>query len=257
MKIFNKVLIGALSAAMLFGSVLTVSAAEVPSVVKDETGAKVAEQAVGNTEAGGYLVEDLDSAGAYGTSRVDEFAAKIGNPKAAIAIAKANEAGATKKSVEEFQEDIKADAPAVAAALEGKTWLTTFFDVRPYGNAATENAEVTLTVEGIGGYAKDEVTFVHYNESTGKWETLEIVKIEGNNVTVRFGSFSPSAVAVVVKAQDTTPATPAKPAAPAAAATTAANASPKTGAATNWAGYAVAAIALAACAAAFSRKKRA
>ena len=249
MKLFKKVLIGALSAAMLFGSVLSVSAAGelvVPSVIAKTT--------LPTSETAGvktYQIQDQKDFFKGHDMKAD--AARQADVDAIVA---ANKAGSTEASVKAFQKDLEkssaAGKDAVIKALEGKKWLTTFFEVIPENaNDLTASKEVTLSIASIKGYNKDDVSVVHFNPESQTWEVLEIVKIDGDKVTLKFNGFSPAAIAVV--ANKTAPVTPTVTPAPAA---TTANASPKTGVTTNWMGFAVAAVAFAVCAA-FSRKKRA
>ena len=252
MRIFKKILFGTLSAAMLFGTVLTVSA-ETVTVPSIEGTQNIPSAAVSSN---GFEVFIIDA-----KNDKEIWQAELGDKASQAdvdAIVAANAAGATEKSVKDFIAELaKSDTEGVAdvvKALEGKKWISTFFEMYPM--METEPRDVTFTVAGISGYTKDQVSFVHFNVSEGKWETVNIISIGSDDtIVVHFDSFSPGAIAVVVdkNAAPVNPVKPVNPSAPSAAT----NVSPKTGVATNWAGFAVAAIALAACAMAFSRKKMA
>lgn len=244
MRNLKKLMAGALALALAMGMTLSVSAAEtVSSPVPPSDGTPSAV----TSEDGEYIVEPLETTPDKSLAGVDDEA------KDAIFAVNEAKAGAT---TDAFIADINASstpgAGAVASELNGKKWLTTFFEVRPEGNAKTEDVTLTLTVAGIGSYAKEDVTFVHYNAATGKWETLEVVEINGDKVTVKYASFSPTAVAVVVKpktddsSSSTTNTTSSSKK----------NSSPKTGVAAGWELYMLAAAALAGCGVSFSRKKK-
>ncbi len=246
MKI-RKVLIGTLSAVMMLGAVLTVSASElvVPSPFAK---AENMPTAVGTD----VFVSDIeDQRGYFQWADMKNDPARQADVNA---IEKANELKRSEASVKAFQEELKnstaAGKDAVIAALNGKTWLSTFFEVLPTdANNLDAPMEVTLKVKGIADVSVNDLSFVHYDPETG-WQVLTILKKDGENVTVKFDGFSPAAIAMAIN-KSVVPVTPT----PAPAANN--NASPKTGVATHWAAFAVAAVLLAVCAAAFSRKKRA
>ena len=251
MTICNKVLIGALSAAMLFGSALSVSAETitVPSITATQN---IPTSAESSTAYDVFIMDAKDSKDVW-TAELSGKATQAD----VDAIVAANKAGTTEQSVKDFSAELAKSstkgASDVVKAVEGKKWLSTFFEMYPMMGA--EARDVTFKVAGISGYTKDQVSFVHFNVEKGIWETVNILSIGSDDTIVaHFDTFSPGAIAVVV---DKSAAPAASAATATTTATTAANTSPKTGVATNWMGFAVAAVAFAICAAAFSRKKRA
>jgi len=252
MRNLKKVMAAAIAAAMLAGMTVT-AFADVPSVKATE-GAKV--ESASETEDGGYIVEDL------GEHFAEEM--KDAAQEDLDAIAAANEAGASEAGVKAFTDALAKSSTdgkdEVIAALKDKKFLTTFFDVYAWGNAKTEDVDVTLKVDGLGDYKSDEVTFVHFNVSTGKWEVLKNVKIDGDQITVHFDSFSPTSIAVVTKksAEPTPTKAPASTGTKTSSGSTSSSStSPKTGMESNWMLYAAAALLLAVCAAFVSRRERA
>lgn len=260
MKMFKRLLTGTLSAALVLGMAMSASAENVPSVEADNN-AVTAVVAANPTDAGdgNYVIEDL----------APETVASLPNEVAsAIAVANENKGASASDAAGSTVKDFLKEAGSadLNTAFAGKDWkwLSTFFDVYPTGNASKENVDLTFTIAGIGSYAKDQVNFVHYSEARKVWETLEIVSINGDTVTVHFKDFSPTGVAVVVEQKETPAATTPTPTPKATASTgtkttstASANTSPKTGVDTGWMGFAAAAALLAVCGAAMSRKKRA
>lgn len=229
MRNLKRFIAGAAALAMALGMTLSVSAAEVPSPTPED---------------GGYVVIDpIDDKGLLG---VDS------DSKAAIQDV---QNGAT---AETFANTIKGTsvpgAADVAKELEGKEWLTKFFDLRiepdGYQGVPDANFNYTFTIKGIGSYSKDEITVVHYSVEKPGWEVLEIVKIEGDNVTVHYNSLSPTAFAVLAKTSEETSTSSVS------SASSSKTSSPKTGVAAGWELYMLAAAALAGCGVSFSRKKK-
>ncbi len=237
MRNFKKVMAIAIAAVLMLG--LTVTAFAAPSV-KAKEGADV--KSAGDTADGGYIVEDLG----------DHFAGEAASvaQEDLDAITAANNGGASAAGVKAFTDALAKSGTAgkddVSGALKDKKFLATFFDVYPWGNAATENADVALEVAGIGDYKSDEIVFVHYNVSAKKWEVLKNVKIEGNTITVHYDSFSPTAIAVSAQGGSSSDGQSSD-----------GSTSPKTGVESNWLLFAVAAMLFAASGAFVSRKKRA
>ena len=241
MRNFKKVLAAAAAIAMLAG--LTVTASAAPSV-KATQGADV------KSEDGGYIVEAPGAHFEEEMSKADQAVVD--------AIAAANETGASEAGVKAFVDELKKASTdgkdAVIAALDGKKFLTTFFDVYPVGNASATNADVKMTVAGIGSYSKDDITLVHYNVASGKWEVLDFELLGGDQISVHFDSFSPTSIAVVAKAKTSEKTSSTSKT---TTSTSSSTKSPKTGMESTWMMYAAAALMLVVCGAFISRKERA
>lgn len=245
MKMFKKLLTGALAAACVLGMAMNAAAAEVPSVVKD------------NKAVTGVNAENGDAfAWRHEISYVQYLPKDVAN---AIVTANASE---TDKYVNTVSDFVKAaNNPTITQAFsDGKDWVwrSTFGDLIPvsvpsYGSGPVK---VTFTVPGIGSES-EQVQVVHYSASKG-WQVLKATITGNDTIAVEFEDFSPTAIAIVQKKAVPT-ATPAKTAATTTATSTAtnSNASPKTGVETDWMGYAAAAVILAVCGAMVSRKRRA
>ena len=244
MRNFKKVLAAAAAIAMLAGLTVT-AAADAPSVAATQ-GAKV------TSEDGGYIVEAPGE-------HFEEEMAKV-DQTVVDAIAAANEVGASEAGVKAFVDELKKSdtkgKDEVIAALDGKKFFTTFFDVYPYGNASATNADVKMTVAGIGSYSKNDITLVHYNVASGKWEVLDFELLGGDKISVHFDSFSPTSIAVIAKTK-TTDNTSSKTTTSTSSSTSSSTTSPKTGVESTWMIYAAAALMLAVCGAFISRKERA
>lgn len=228
MRNLKKLMAGALALALAAGMALSVSAAEVPSVTpEDHTPTYDGSQ--DPVDGGYYHIIPLTEEPELTWAGVDEVS------KAAIeAVAQGDSTDAFIAAIKDSGVDGAAD---VAAALEGKVWWTAFYHVDAHDGAPEENVTLTINVPGIGSCS--DITVVHFNSKSSKWETLDYTLGEGDNIDVTFSSFSPIAFAV-------------KPSADAKEGT-----SPKTGASTGWALYMLAAMAIAGCGYTLLRGKRA
>lgn len=249
MKIMKKLLTGALAAACVLGMAMSAAAAEVPSVIYDNN----AVEKVTADNGGSYIWVDLQG----------EEIKRL--PEQVVSAIQASNTSQTAQYVPTVKDFVKAaNDPTITAAFpdaENWVWRSTFGDVQQVaggsGTATEGPAILTFTVKGISE-AKD-VKFVHYDAKNG-WEILEIVKIEGDKVSVKFNSLSPAAIAVVLKGAEptVTPTPTPKPTGNASSGSKGnGNASPKTGVETDWMGFAAAAVILAVCGVVVSRKKRA
>ena len=191
MKTFGKVMAGALAAVMLFGSVMTVSAAvEVPSI---KAGQNMPTEAVAE-DGSAIAVEQYTAA-----SLKAELDASNAVQADADAIMALNAGGATSQAVAAFINALKksstAGASELAALLEGGNYkaLTGFVNVKG------AKGLVTLKVPAVGSYAKEDVLGVHFSTQRSAWEAMETVSLEEDDkATFRFEDGSPFAVFVKV-----------------------------------------------------------
>lgn len=241
MRNLKRLMSGVLALVMVMGLTLTVSAAEtkpgdeVPSI------------------DGHYVVKELDEKAMEGVPEKDQTAIKD--------VAK----GATTDSfADAIAKNGAKGAQDVAKALAGKEWLTSFFEVRvePEGQTTVpdHNFDITIKIPGISGYSADDISIVHFNVEKQEWETLSFKLLDGDNVSVHFGSLSPTAVAVVAKQKAETKGAATNTEntdSSSSSSSSKSSSSPKTGVATGWEMYTLVAVAFAICSVAFSRKKRA
>lgn len=240
MKI-RKILIGTLSAVMMLGAVLTVSATEL--VVSSPIAPAKNMPVPYGTD---ITITDIEVQ--KGFFQYHDMKNDPARQPDVDAIRKANETASVKEFQDAVKESTLGDVQGVINALNGKTWWSTFFEVVPNDpNNLDKAMEVTMTVPGIADISVNDLSIIHFDPEKG-WEVLKIIKKDGDKITVMFDGFSPAAIAVAIN-KSVTPVTPT----PAANN----NASPKTGVATHWVEFAFAAVVLAVCAAAFSRKRRA
>lgn len=146
----------------------------------------------------------------------------------------------TLQSIGEQQSDI-------AASLEGKSLLTSIFDLTAV-DGGEKNAEgkyvVTLSVPALSE-AASEVMVLHYSTVRNLWEVItpSNVDLANKEITVEFEDLSPVAVIAKVDA--------------AAAVDNAVGSAPKTGVASDWALYLSAAVVLLAAAGFAVKRSRA
>lgn len=244
MKVFKKLTMSVLTAAMVVGMACSAFAANSPTKTptKPTTTPTKTPVVVNRTTttstgagAGGYVIEPLGTNSKRSDSWTDHVPA-------------ADQAAIQAGSVDDFIANLGSSSTpgkdTVISAAQGMQYLCTWFDCYPYGTAAKTNATVSMIVPGIGKYAASDVAVLHFSETRGVFETLNFSMDGGDQISVKFADFSPTAIVV----RDSNPVTPVK-------ATTAS--APKTGVASTWAVYAVVAMVLAAAAVLVYRKKRA
>lgn len=100
----------------------------------------------------------------------------------------------------EKQEDgeAKTSAENVAKAIEGKEFVTPFFDLIPVGDVeknSNGNYEVTMNVPAFTDKTTG-VQVIHYSDERMLWEVIEptSVDVKAKNVTVEFKDLSPVAI---------------------------------------------------------------
>jgi LPXTG-motif cell wall-anchored protein len=169
-------------------------------------------------------------------------------------------------STADFANAIKADgADAVAAALQGKDWLTPFFDLHPEVPEEQGGAPETGIIEpihvhvpGISSYAKGDISIIHFSIHDQKWEVLSFDFVAGEQdvIAINYKDLSPTGIAIVANKESKTDGS-GSGSSSSSSSSTKKSSSPKTGVETGWEMFALAGVALALCGASFSRKKRA
>lgn len=240
MKNLKRLMAGALALVMVLGMTLTVSATETDTDTATD---------VPSVE-GHYVVKELDDKAVENVPADD-----------VTAIKDVTDGDSTDTFAEAIKQNGTAGAEEVANALSGKEWLTKFFEVRTEPDGQTtvpdHNFDITIKVPGISSYAADEITIVHFNTESQKWETLSFELLDGDNVSVHFDSLSPTAVAVVVKAKTEPSNEESHSSSGSSGSSSKKSSSPKTGVETGWEMFALAAVAFALCGVSFSRKRKA
>lgn len=248
MKVFKKLTVSVLAAAMVVGMACSAFAADSPkptvtpkpkpTVTTTPTKTPVTPvrpSTSTSTGNGGYVIEPLGTNSKRSDSWTDHVPA-------------ADQAAIQAGTVEDFIANLGSSSTpgkdSVISAATGMQYLCTWFDCYPFGTAPKTNATVSMIVPGIGKYAASDIAVVHFSETRSVLETLPFSMAGGDQIAVKFTDFSPVAILV----RDSNPVTPVK-------ATTAT--APKTGVASTWAVYAVVAMVLAAAAVLVYRKKRA
>lgn len=194
MKMRKRVLAAVMTVILTLGSAVGVMAegsrSKDVTLSGDDSGKYVLSQKIEETEAYKTLkaeepetVKLIDEVNA-GTMTMEDFAEEL------------------KKLAEGItDENVKAALEEVVKLLDGKDFVTGFFDLIPKGNVEkNENGkyEVTLSVPALTDKTT-EVAVLHYSTVRKVWEVIEPIKIDKGNKTIiaEFEDLSP--VAVIAK----------------------------------------------------------
>ena len=163
----KRVLAGIMMAAMMVASVMSVSAAD----------SKTNEVDASKNEAG-YTVE----------AEADTF--KDLDAEAQTAIKDLNDG--------KISDSIVADIKDIKTTLSGKKLVCSVFDLEPFGDHEQCDKDgfhtVKLNVPALKNCDPKSVVVLHYSEKNAKWETVEILKIDGTTITGKFYDLSPVAI---------------------------------------------------------------
>ena len=163
----KRVLAGIMMAAMMVASVMSVSAA----------GSKTEEVDASKNEAG-YTVE----------AKADTF--KDLDAEVQNAIKDLND--------DKIADSIVADIKDIKTTLSGKKLICSVFDLEPFGKHEQCDKDgfhtVKLNVPALKNCDPKSVVVLHYSEKNAKWETVEILKIDGTTITGKFYDLSPVAI---------------------------------------------------------------
>lgn len=174
MKMIKKVLAGAMAAVMAMSFSVGVSAAgsRTGNVTVTDDSAYTVEANIQNTDAYKALQESAPE--------VVDMIDKVNNGT---------------YDMENFIAELSEDSAEVAKALEGKDFVTGFFDLIATDNAkknANGKYEVTLSVPGLTAQTTG-VMVLHYSTERNLWEIIKptAVNLDAKTITVEFEDLSP------------------------------------------------------------------